>query len=90
MSSLKRLACGAHVLGEIARGISGRAVHLGRILAREGAAAMRRCATIRVDDDLAAGEAGIAIGAADHEFAGRVDVPDGLRVDPALQQRSLV
>jgi hypothetical protein len=35
-------------------------------------------AAIGVDDDLAAGQAGVAIGAADDELAGRVDVPDGL------------
>ena len=69
-------AGGDDVLGEIARGIGGRAVDLGRVLAREGAAAMRGRAAIGVDDDLAAGEAAIAVGAADDELAGRVDVPD--------------
>src|SRR5208282_909995 len=44
-----------HVLGEIARRIGRRTVDLRRILAREGAAAMRRGAAIGVDDDLAAG-----------------------------------
>ena len=44
---------------------------------------MRGRATIGVDDDLAAGEAGVAIGTADDEFARRVDVPDGVLVDPA-------
>ena len=48
---------GDDVLGEIARGISGRAVDLGRVLAREGAAAVRGRAAIGVDDDLAAGDA---------------------------------
>ena len=75
------------VLGEIARGIGGRAVDLGRILAGEGAAAMRRRAAIGVDDDLAAGEAAVAVRAADDELAGRVDVPDRLVGDPALRQR---
>ena len=69
-------AGGDDVLGEIARGIGGRAVDLGRVLAGEGAAAMRGRAAIGVDDDLAAGEAGVAIGTADDELAGRVDVPD--------------
>ncbi len=66
---------GDHVLGEVARRIGGRAVDLGGVLARESAAAMRRRTAIGVDDDLAAGQAGVAIGAADHEFSGRVDVP---------------
>ncbi len=52
---------GDHVLRQIARGISGRAIDLGRILAGEGAAAMRGRAAVGVDDDLAAGEAGIAV-----------------------------
>ena len=69
-------ARGDDVLGEIARGIGGRAVDLGRVLAGEGAAAMRRRAAVGVDDDLAPGEAAIAVGAADEELAGRVDVPD--------------
>ena len=69
---------GDDVLGEIARRIGGRAIDLGRILAREGAAAMRRRAAIGVDDDLAAGQPAIAVGTADDELAGRVDVPDGL------------
>src|SRR3954470_7373771 len=56
---------GNDVLGDVARGIRDRAVDLGRILAGEGAAAMRGRATIGVDDDLAAGQAGIAVGTAD-------------------------
>src|SRR6185503_13519649 len=63
---------GDHVLGEIARGIGGRAVDLGRVLAGKRAAAVRGVAAIGVDDDLAAGEAAIAVRAADHEIAGRV------------------
>ena len=39
---------------------------------------MRGRAAVGVDDDLAAGEAGVAVGAADLEAAGRVDVVDGL------------
>ena len=66
------------VLGEIARRIGGRAVDLGRVLAGEGAAAVRGRAAIGVDDDLAAGQAGVAVRAADDELAGRVDVPDGV------------
>ena len=70
---------GDDVLGEIAGGVGGRAVDLGRVLAGEGAAAMRSRAAIGVDDDLAAGEAGVAVGAADEELAGRIDVPDRRR-----------
>src|SRR5690606_11692057 len=67
--------CGHHVLGEIARRIGGRAVDLGRVLAREGAAAMRGRAAIGVDDDLAAGEAAIPVGSADDELACGIDPP---------------
>ena len=77
-------AGGDDVLGEIARDIGGRAVDLGRVLAREGAAAVRGRAAIGVDDDLAAGEAGVAVGAADLEAAGRVDVIDGLVAEQLL------
>ncbi len=47
---------------------------------------MGRGAAIGVDDDLAAGEAGVAIGAADEELAGWIDVPDCVPGDPALRQ----
>ena len=61
------------VLGDVARHVAGRAVDLRRILARERAAAVRRRAAVGVDDDLAAGDAGVAVRAADDESAGRVD-----------------
>ena len=48
---------------------------------------MRGRAAIGVDDDLAAGQAAIAVRAADHKGAGGIDVPDGLVVDPFLGQR---
>ena len=79
-------AGGNHVLGEIAGGIGGGAVDLGRILAGEGAAAMRGGAAIGVDDDLAAGQPTVAIGAANVEFSRRIDVPDRLLGDPVLRQ----
>ena len=79
-------ARGHHVLGEIAGGIGGRAVDLGRILAGEGAAAMGCGTAIGIDDDLASGEAGIAVGAADDEAARRIDVEILLRAHPALGQ----
>src|SRR3546814_11726874 len=54
-----------HVLRQIARRIGGRTVDFRRVLARECAAAVRRGAAIRVDDDLAAGQAGFAFRSAD-------------------------
>jgi hypothetical protein len=50
-------AGGHDVLRDPAAHVGGGAVHLGRILAREGAAAVAAPATVGVDDDLAAGEA---------------------------------
>ena len=44
---------------------------------------------VGVDDDLAAGEAGVAVRTTDDELAGGVDVPDGVLGDPALGQRLL-
>src|SRR5260221_11603082 len=66
--------CGDDVLRHVAGGIRGRAVDLRRILAGERAAAVRRSASVRVDDDLAAGETAVAHRAADHELAGRIAV----------------
>ena len=68
------------VLRDVARHVARRAVDLRRILARERAAAVRGRAAVGVDDDLAAGEAGVAVRAADHEAAGRVDQDARLRV----------
>src|SRR6476469_10142466 len=58
-------AGGHNVLGEIARGISGRAIDFRGVLAGGGAAAMRRVAAVGVDDDLAAGETAVSIRSAD-------------------------
>ena len=61
------------VLGHPAHRVGRRTVHLGRILAGEGAAAVTGPAAVGVDDDLAAGQTGVAHGAADDELAGRID-----------------
>jgi hypothetical protein len=79
-------AGGHDVLGEIARRIGGRAVHLGRVLAGKRPAAMGGRTAIGVHDDLAPREARVAIGAADDELAGRVHPPLRVLGDPALGQ----
>ena len=61
-------------LGHPPAGVGRRAVDLRRVLAREGAAAVRAPAAVRVDDDLAAREAGVALRAANDELARGVDV----------------
>src|SRR5690606_8661974 len=72
--ALARKAGGDHVLGDVARGVGGRPVDLGRVLAAERTAAMAGHAAVGVDDDLAAGQAAVAHRAADDEAAGRIDV----------------
>ncbi len=82
-------AGGHDVLGHVAGGVGGRPVDLGRILARKRAAAVRGCAAIGVDDDLAPGQAAIALRAADHEAAGRVDQVVDVALDQVLGQYRL-
>ena len=69
-------ARGDDVLGDPAGGVGGRAVDLRRILAAESATAVAGHAAVRVDDDLAAGQARVAHRPAGDEPAGRVDVDD--------------
>ena len=73
-------AVGDKRLGGPAGTVRGRAVDLGAVFAAEGATAVGEAA-VRVADDLATGEAGVAMGAAHDEAGGRVDVEDGLVVD---------
>src|SRR5580704_9453416 len=77
---------GDDVLGEVSSRIGRRTVDLGRSLARESAAAVWRGPAVSVDDYLAAREPAIAVGAADEELAGWIDVPNRFRGDPALRQ----
>ena len=64
---------GDGVLRDPAHRVGGRAVDLRRVLAAERATAVTGGAAVGVDDDLAAGESGVALRAADLEAAGRVD-----------------
>ena len=66
-------ACGDDVLRHVARRVGGRAVDLGRVLPGERAAAVAGRAAVRVDDDLAPGEAGVAHRPAGDELPRRVD-----------------
>ena len=92
--ALVRHAGGDEVLCDVAGGIGRAAVHLGRVLAGESTAAMGALAAVGVDDDLAAGEAGVAVGAADDELPGGVHMQDeavdearGLLREGGLQAR---
>ena len=85
--ALLRETGGHDVLRDVARRVRRRAVDLRRILARERAAPVRRRAAVRVDDDLAAREAGVAVRPADLEAAGRVDQETRVREHLARQHR---
>ncbi|BAS71861.1 Os01g0323775, partial [Oryza sativa Japonica Group] len=74
-------AAGDDALGGLPGDVGAAPVDLGRVLAGEGAAAVRAPSAVGVDDDLAAGEAGVAVGPADDEAARGVEVEDGLLVE---------
>merc|ERR1711862_988174 len=61
-------------LGHLAANVGCRAVHLGRVLTREGTATMSTPASICIDDNLSAGEARITLRATNDKFARWVDV----------------
>ena len=71
---------GHEVLREMTRRVCRAAVHLGRILAGERAAAVRCASAVGIDDDLPPGQTGVAVRSADLEPAGRVDVDDRVLV----------
>ena len=71
---------GHHVLGDVAGGVGGGAIHLGGILTRESAAAVTGVAAVGVHDDLTAGQTCITGRAADDEAAGGVDEELGVLV----------
>ena len=71
------------VLGDIAGHVAGGAVYFRGVLAGEGAAAVTAHAAVGIDDDLAAGKAGVAMRSADDETAGGIDVELGMGIDHA-------
>ena len=79
-------AGGDDVLGHVPGHVGGAAIDLGRILAAEGAAAVPAPAAVGIDDDLAPGQAAVAVRAADDEPAGRVDVVRDVAVDQIFRQ----
>ena len=82
--ALRGQAGGDDVLGDVAGHVRRRAIHLGRVLAAEGAAAVPAAAAVGVHDDLAAGQAAVAVRAAVEEAAGRVDVAARCRPSPSF------
>mmetsp|Transcript_24886 Transcript_24886/g.41608 ORF Transcript_24886/g.41608 Transcript_24886/m.41608 type:complete len:398 (+) Transcript_24886:450-1643(+) len=73
-------ASGDDRLGSLTHDVSARAIDLGGVLAGEGTTTVGAPSTIGVDNDLATGETGVAVGATDHEAARGVEVVDGLVV----------
>src|SRR5262249_33985614 len=69
-----------HVLRDVTRHVTSGAIDFSGIFSGEGAAAVWGRAAIRVDDDLATGDAGIAVRTAHDEAACRVDVNLGVLV----------
>src|SRR5450755_747610 len=72
---------GNNILGDVPRHVGGGTVDLGRILAAECAATVTAHAAVSVDDDLAAGESGVAHGSANYKAAGGIDVVFGIFVE---------
>src|ERR1700737_1690316 len=72
---------GHQVLGHMPRSIRSGAVDLARILSAERPATMPCDSTVRVDDDLAAGETGVGGRTAEEKVAAGVDQDLGLVVD---------
>ena len=71
-------AGGDDVFRDITAHVRGAAIDLARILAAERAAAVAAHAAVGIDDNLAAGQATVALRSTDDEAAGRVD--ENLRV----------
>jgi len=71
-------------LGDPAGSVGSRAIDLGPVLAGEGATTVGTPTTVGVDDDLAASDTGITLGATDDELARLLEVVDGLLVDELL------
>jgi len=67
-------------LGDPAGGVGGGAIDLGEVLSGEGATTVGAPSTVSVDDDLTSGQSGVAHGTADDEFAGGLQVEDGVLV----------
>ena len=67
-------AGGDERLGDPAADVGSRAIDLGEVLAGESTTTVSAPAAVGVDDDLAAGETGIALRATDDEQAGGLDL----------------
>ena len=67
-------SCCDDVFGDMSRHVSGRSVHLGGILSAERTTTMSTPATVGIDNDFAACQAGITVRSPDDKPSGWVDV----------------
>merc|ERR1712168_630386 len=66
--------------GDPAGGVGGGTIHFGEVLAGESATTVGAPSSVSVDDDLTACQTGVSHGTADDEFAGRLQVVDGVPI----------
>lgn len=71
-------------LGDPSGSVRGGSVDLGPVLSGESSTTVGSPTTVRVDDDLSAGETGVTLRATDDESARRLDVVDGSVVEEVL------
>src|SRR6202171_336328 len=76
-----REARGDDVLGNVARHVACRAVHLRRVLTGKSAASMASVATVGIHDNFTSGQTSVAHRSTDYKPAGRIDVIFGLGVE---------
>ncbi len=62
-----------HIFRNPASHVSSAAIDFARVFSRERASAVPAHSAIRIDDDLAPGQTGVALRSADHEVASRID-----------------
>ena len=62
-----------HILCDVTAHVSSAAIHFARIFTGECAAAMASHAAVTINDNFAAGQAGVALRPADDETAGWID-----------------
>src|SRR5439155_26847377 len=77
------------VLRDVTRNVCCRAVNLGWIFAAESAAAVTSHAAVGIDDDLSAGQPGVAHRAANYKTTRGIDVVLGIRTDQFSRDASV-
>ena len=67
--------------GDPTRGVGRGTIDFGGVLTAEGTASVRAPSAVRVNDDLAAGESGVAVRTSDDEASRRIEMVNGLVVE---------